>query len=311
MVTFISMLLTPPKSWDEFEDMCKSSFQLRWSNPNLNRHGRSGQRQDGVDVYGDDSLGRFVGIQCKNTVSGISTATIDDELLKAEKFRPKLTVLYIATTAPRDVSIQRYVRTLNDARQLKGLFPVDVVFWEDISFDLSKDPAVLKMYYPQMFERHQPTREEFLRKRDISNLSTLLNVIDFHSTIEHLQWGAKYIHSLIIEEYDNILNILNSPVFQLNDTALKNVTIDFATAWRDLIILFRKAPYNYSAPNDTFSFINPGDHCRNQEESDLYDEITHSMSNLKDKISTFCDFINNHYHEINLTETSAQARKYY
>ncbi|EAB0396746.1 hypothetical protein D9S00_21450, partial [Escherichia coli] len=177
MVTYNSMLLPPPKSWDEFEDMCKSSFQLRWSNPNLNRHGRSGQRQDGVDVYGDDSLGRFVGIQCKNTVSGISTATIDDELLKAEKFRPKITVLYIATTAPRDVSIQRYVRTLNDARQLKGLFPVDVVFWEDISFDLSKDPAVLKMYYPQMFERHQPTREEFLRKRDISNLSRLLNYI--------------------------------------------------------------------------------------------------------------------------------------
>lgn len=311
MVTYNSMWLAPPKSWDEFEDMCKSSFQLRWFNPNLNRHGRSGQKQDGVDVYGADSLGRFVGIQCKNTVSGISRATIDDELLKAEKFSPKITALYIATTAPRDVSIQSYVRTLNDARQLKGLFPVDVVFWDDVSFDLRKDPAVLRMYYPQMFEQLQPTREELLRKRDISNLSTLLNVIDFPSTIDHLQWDAKYIHSLIISEYDNILSTLSSPVFQLSDTDLENVTYDFATAWRDLIALFRMAPYNYLAPQNTFSFINPGDFCRNQEESDLYDEITHSMSNLQVKISNFCDFINNHYHEINLIETSAQARKYY
>lgn len=311
MVTYNSMWLAPPKSWDEFEDMCKSSFQLRWSNPNLNRHGRSGQKQDGVDVYGADSCGRFVGIQCKNTVSGISKETIDDELLKAEKFNPKITALYIATTAPRDVSIQSYVRTLNDARQLKGLFPVDVAFWDDVSFDLRKDPGVLRMYYPQMFEQFQPTREELLRKRDISNLTTLLNVIDFSSTIDHLQWDAKYIHSLIISEYDNILSTLNSPVFQLSDTDLESVTYDFATAWRDLISLFRRAPYNYLVSQDTFSFETPGDFCRNQEENDLYDEITHSMRNLQVKISNFCDFINNHYHEINLTETSAKARKYY
>lgn len=311
MVTYNSMRLAPPKSWDEFEDMCKSSFQLRWSNPNLNRYGRSGQKQDGVDVYGADSLGRFVGIQCKNTVSGISSSTIDDELLKAEKFTPTITALYIATTAPRDVSIQSYVRTLNDARQLKGLFPVEVAFWDDVSFDLSKDPSVLRMYYPQMFEQLQPTREELLRKRDISNLLTLLNVIDFTSTTNHLQWDAKYIHSLIISEYDNILRAIDSPVFQLSDAGLQSVTYDLATAWCDLISLFKRAPYNYLAPQDTFSFITPGDFCRNQEENDLYDQITHSMSNLQVKISNFCDFINNHYHEINLTETSAKASKYY
>ncbi|CAM4015931.1 hypothetical protein [Serratia silvae] len=311
MVTYNSMWLAPPKSWDEFEDMCKSSFQLRWSNPNLSRHGRSGQKQDGVDVYGADSLGHFVGIQCKNTVSRISKATIDDELLKAEKFSPKITALYIATTAPRDVSIQSYVRTLNEARKLKGLFPVDVAFWDDVSFDLTKDPAVLRMYYPQMFEQPQPTRGELLRKRDISNLLTLLNFIDFYSTIDHLQWGAKYIHSLIISEYDNIHSTFNSPVFQLSDADLENVTYDLATAWRDLIVLFRRAPYNFLAPQDTYSFITPGDFCRNQEENDLFDEITHSIRNLRVKISDFCDFINNHYHEINLTETSARARKYY
>lgn len=305
------MRLAPPKSWDEFEDMCKSSFQLRWSNPNLNRHGRPGQKQDGVDVYGDDSFGHFVGIQCKNTVSGISKATIDDELLKAEEFNPKITALYIATTAARDVSIQSYVRTLNANRQLNGLFPVNVAFWDDISFDLTKDPDVLRIYYPQMFEQLQPTREELLRKRDISNLSTLLNVIDFTSTIDHLRGDAKYIHSLIIDEYNNIQDILNSAVFQLSDTNLKGVINEFTTAWGDLISLFAIAPYDYLTLQNTFSFITPGDFCRNQKEYDLYEKITDSMSNLEVKISNFCDFINNHYHEINLIETSAKARNYY
>lgn len=291
--------------------MCKSSFQLRWSNPNLNRYGRLGQKQDGVDVYGSDSFGRLVGIQCKNTVSGIRRSTIDDELLKAEKFTPKITALYIATTAPRDVSIQNYVRKLNNDRQLKGLFPVEVAFWDDVSFELSKDQSVLRMHYPQMFEQLQPTREELLRKRDISNLLTLLNVIDFTSTIDHLQWDAKYIHSLIISESNKIAEVINSPIFQLSDAELESVTYNLATAWSNLISLFEGAPYNYLASQDTFSFITPGDFCRNQEENDLYDEITHSMSNLQVQISNFCDFINHHYHEINLTETSAKASKYY
>ncbi|WP_313474031.1 hypothetical protein [Atlantibacter hermannii] len=311
MVTFNTMRFNVPKSWDEFEDICKSSFQLRWSTHNLTRHGRAGQKQDGVDIYGEDSFAQLVGIQCKNTVSGIDQQTIEDEVAKAEKFKPEIKILYIATTAPRDATIQAFVRQFNATRQQQGKFPISVEFWDDITADLTKDPAVLKQHYPQMFDQTEPTREEILRKRDISNLLTLLNVIDFPSTIEHLQWGAKYIHSLIVYEYENMSNIIRSPVFYLSDEKLESFTYDLANAWIALMNLFNKAPYNYLTQQDTYSFLTPGDFCRNREEHELFEEISDNIITLRLRINDFCVFINNFYHEINLNETSANARRLY
>lgn len=311
MVTYNTMRLNAPKSWDEFEDICKSSFQLRWSTHNLIRHGRAGQKQDGVDVYGDDSFAQFVGIQCKNTVSGIDQQTIVDEVAKAEKFKPEIKALYIATTAPRDATIQAFVRQFNATRQQQGKFPISVEFWDDITADLVKDPAVLRIYYPQMFDQNEPTREEHLRKRDLSNLLALLDVIDFTSTIEHLYWDAKYVHSMIPDEYSNIYSVYTSPVFYLSDEQLSKVTEALVVAWSEFMISFRKAPYNYLEHSDTFSFINPGDFCRNQEENDLYDKITGLMQTLETKIEDFCKFINSHYPEIDLNKTSARARRFY
>ncbi|QFH68067.1 hypothetical protein FR773_25875 (plasmid) [Leclercia adecarboxylata] len=311
MVTYNTMRLNVPKSWDEFEDICKSSFQLRWSNPNLARHGRSGQKQDGVDVYGEDSFGHFVGIQCKNTVFGIDNKTIEDEVIKAEKFTPGIKALYIATTAPRDVYAQAFVRQLNETRRRDGKFLISIEFWDDITADLTKDPAVLRQHYPQMFDQTEPTREERLRKRDISNLLTLLDVIDFPSTIEHLRWDAKYIHSLITYEYSNIYSVYSSPVFTLSDNALSNITEALVVAWSDLMVSFRDAPYNYLSHSDTYSFHTPGDFCRNQEEHDLYDKITDQIRDLRVRIRDFCELINSHYSEINLNETSMRAQRHY
>lgn len=311
MVTYNSMRLNVPKSWDEFEDICKSSFQLRWSNPNLIRHGRSGQKQDGVDVYGHNSFAQFVGIQCKNTVGGIDQATIEDEVSKAEGFRPAIEVLYIATTAPRDVNIQSIVRNMNVARQQQGKFPISVEFWDDITADLVKDPAVLRLHYPQIFDQTEPTREELLRKRDLSNLLELLRVIDFPSTIESLQWEAKYIHAMVVSEYDEIFKIYSSPVFQLNDQDLARATENLVTEWSKLMIMFRKAPYNYLAHQDTYSFHNPGDYCHSQEDEDIYEKITNQIRVLAFYIYDFCNLINDRYHEVNLNETSVCARRLY
>lgn len=311
MVTYNTMRLNVPKSWDEFEDICKSSFQLRWSTHNLTRHGRTGQKQDGVDVYGNDSFAQFVGIQCKNTVSGIDQQTIVDEVKKAEKFKPEIKVLYIATTAPRDATIQAFVRQFNVGRQQQGKFPISVEFWDDITADLVKDPAVLRIHYPQMFDQTEPTREERLRKRDLSNLLALLNVIDFPTTIEGLKWEAKYIPGVVVSEFDEIFTIYSSPVFQLNDQDLARATKDLVTEWSRLMVLFRKAPYNYLAQQDTYSFHNPGDFCRNQEEHDLYEEITTQIRLLAYYIFEFCNLINERYHEVDLNETSVYARRLY
>ena len=150
MPTFADSRVAPPRSWDEFEDIVCSAAKNRWKNPDFTRHGRQGQRQDGVDIYGSDQKGMLVGIQCKNTWSGITSNMIAQEVQKAESFQPRLTSLYIATTAETDQAVQRSVREMSSARKLRGEFEVMVLFWNDIWLDLSLDEARLFQHYPQL-----------------------------------------------------------------------------------------------------------------------------------------------------------------
>jgi hypothetical protein len=311
MPTTTTSRLPPPNSWDEFEDVCKSSFSLRWANPNLARHGRQGQKQDGVDIYGVDSLQNFVGIQCKNTISTISQQLIEGEIFKSEQFTPQLAALYIATTADRDVHIQAFARKLSEERRTQNKFPVDVVFWPDIVHDLSRDDAVIRQHFPQYFSSPSQTPEQLKREKDIGSISTLIEVIDFSSTYEHLRWGAKYIHLSLLEQLENMNNVKQSPVFNLHDQDLLAAVNELIGAWSDLCSLVRQAPYNLIEHQNTLSFYMPGDFCRNQEENDLFESIDEQIGSLIRSINSFCQLINTAYLEINLERSSLKARSLY
>ncbi|MCT8469335.1 hypothetical protein KZO85_12145 [Chromohalobacter canadensis] len=311
MPTTTTSRLPPPTSWDEFEDVCKSSFSLRWANPNLARHGRQGQAQDGVDIYGVDSLQNFVGIQCKNTISTISQQLIESECLKAEKFTPELAVLYIATTADRDVNIQAFTRRLSEERRVQNKFPVDVVFWPDIVHDLSRDDAVVRQHFPQFFNTPTQAPRQLMREKDVGNIISLIEVIDFSSTYAHLRWGAKYIHCSILEQMDNINSITHSPVFNLHDQTLLAAVNKLIDEWSGLCSLVRQAPYDLIPHQDTLSFCTPGDCCRNQEENDLFEKINEQIRKLLHSINSFCQLINTSYLEINLERSSLKARALY
>ena len=125
-----------------------SAAKLRWESSDFYRHGRMGQKQDGVDIWGHDEE-RHIGIQCKNTVGGISLGVIQAELESAEAFAPKLDRLYIATTAKRDAALQKAVRELSDQRHRGGKFRVNILFWDDVFQDLAKDDDVFFKHYPQ------------------------------------------------------------------------------------------------------------------------------------------------------------------
>lgn len=113
-------------------------------------NGRQGQVQDGVDIYGLDNSGRFVGVQCKQTCKNISLVVINNEIIKAECFQPEVTTLYIATTSPRDSKIQRKIRILSQERIAEGKFPVALMFWDDLIQELIKDPSEFSKHYPQI-----------------------------------------------------------------------------------------------------------------------------------------------------------------
>lgn len=132
-----------PKSWDEFEDICTDVLKKVWGVPYLSRHGRSGQRQDGVDIYGcPKHLGGYdyAGAQCKETDS-LCITTIEKEIIKAENFDPLLKEYLIMTTALRDAKLQAEIRKLNRK------FAVHILFWEDISQELSGHTDLLQKHF--------------------------------------------------------------------------------------------------------------------------------------------------------------------
>ena len=116
----IVVSINPPEYWEEFElltlDMCK----IIWEDNNAQRHGRSGQNQFGVDIYGYDYNHKnfLIGVQCKKRspvdptgkilAGGLFTEReIVVEIEKATNFQPKLDEFILATTALRDVNVQR------------------------------------------------------------------------------------------------------------------------------------------------------------------------------------------------------------
>lgn len=150
MPTIASSVIPIPINWDEFEHITLSSLKIRWNSPNLQRNGRQGQGDVGVDIYGEDDLGRNVGIQCKLTKkNSVDFGIIQAEISNAEKFQPPLAAYYLAVSAPNDAKIQREVRLYSQQRLTENKFPVGILFWEDIIQDLIKDINVFKMHYPQ------------------------------------------------------------------------------------------------------------------------------------------------------------------
>ena len=134
------MELPKPKNWDEFEEIALTCFQIKWSSPDLVRHGRTGQAQHGVDIYGPDSLEQLVGVQCKKTEE-LTMAAAKEEIDKAEKFEPAISAFYFATTVASDAKFQRDIRLLSHER---------VAAWDDLVRELVKNHAEFARHYPDL-----------------------------------------------------------------------------------------------------------------------------------------------------------------
>jgi hypothetical protein len=153
MPTLAQMVIPLSASWSEFEDITRSSFKVRWKSPNLQRNGRGGQRQYGVDIYGPDHLAQTVGIQCKK-VAKLTIKDIKKEIAEADAVNPKVKALYIATSLPRGAKLFQAVRKLSEERIAAGHFPVGIFFWEDIYEELVGDLAEFGKPYPDFVPKH-------------------------------------------------------------------------------------------------------------------------------------------------------------
>ncbi len=101
---FNAKQIAPPASWEAFEDLCWALFQAEWRDQNTQKHGRQGQKQNGVDIVGTNHAqgGGLWGVQCKGKMqaygSKLTEKEINAELAKADQFDPPLCHWIIATS---------------------------------------------------------------------------------------------------------------------------------------------------------------------------------------------------------------------
>jgi formylglycine-generating enzyme required for sulfatase activity len=154
MASLASLEIPPPQNWQDFESLCCDLWRRIWKDPGAQMHGRGGQPQHGVDIFGrPDQAGEWAGVQCKGkgrlTGAKLTRMEIHEEVEKAKSFNPRLSSFVIATTAPRDAEAQAVARELTDGG---APFSVTVAPWEDIRGYLAEFPEVFAKHYPD-FDR--------------------------------------------------------------------------------------------------------------------------------------------------------------
>lgn len=143
-----SISLPVPDSWQDFELLIAQLFENEYG-VEVHRHGRSGQSDDGVDIYFEDDDGDFVGIQCKLT-NELSKQTILKEIGNARSFEPELSNYLIVSSAPQDSNLQEEFRLI--VEEGDHPFNVDLFMWDDIGRLLARNEVVFKQFYGDYIE---------------------------------------------------------------------------------------------------------------------------------------------------------------
>lgn len=181
VMDFLDKQIAPPRSWDKFEELTRAVFAEAWSDPDARRHGRSGQKQYGVDVFGNpaNSPGKTFGVQCKGKSANYGAVAtpkeFDAELAKADLFSPPLSHWTFVTTAPDDGSLQRHAQAVSDQRVTQGLFPVTAYGWETMLSLIALQPNVINAFYSE----HSDALQQILaRLKDLPSNRQLADLLD-------------------------------------------------------------------------------------------------------------------------------------
>jgi tetratricopeptide (TPR) repeat protein len=151
MSSLSNVRLPKPKDWQDFERKTRDLFAHVLADPNTRMHGRTGQPQHGVDIWGyrKEDLTKLVGVQCKLSNDEIAVAELKIELQKAKSFIPAISEFCLVTTAARDVKIQQAARELTQnlsktARPIR----VEVWGWDDIEEATANYADAWKIFDP-------------------------------------------------------------------------------------------------------------------------------------------------------------------
>ena len=172
--------LPPPSNWQDFEEICCDLWRRIWNDPNTARHGRSGQPQHGVDVYGrPNQRDKYAGIQCKGKDNfadkHITAKEVRAEAEKARSFEPPIYDFLLATSGPKDSDAEAEARRITEENLREGRFSVVVLGWPDILARLGDHDDVARKHFSDFYitsqspatvvEELRETTSEILRKQ--------------------------------------------------------------------------------------------------------------------------------------------------
>lgn len=169
----LSQFFQPPLDWQQFEELTRGLVDQLY-NTQSSMIGRSGQSQDGVDIYARTQYVGHLGVQCKrlsirdDNNNLLANAVISPAMLKEEaeialNFRPSLDTWVLATTAKRDARIQKSARNLTEAFEKRGLgVRVQAWFWDDYVSWLNLFPDLQRWYYDQVIHIRSAAEQDKL-----------------------------------------------------------------------------------------------------------------------------------------------------
>lgn len=188
-MAFHDYQIPPPATWQKFEKLCHLLWMDILNDRNIQLHGRQGQSQAGVDVYGTDAKTKeFTCIQCKGKNQNynqeeLTESDLRKEVEKAKNFTPIPPQIFIlATTAPNDQKIQKVAREITEEHKKVGLFKVFVMGWDDLCQRIAISERVINEFYPHLL----PKNDEFLNfaKNISKSLSSISNAVGAEEALE-------------------------------------------------------------------------------------------------------------------------------
>ena len=207
------------------------------------------------------------------------------------------------------VTLQQYVRNLSVSRCQAQKFGVKILFWNDISQDLTLNPQLVAKHYPQLnLTTSQPIILDD-RTKDIRQMKDILSYVDLEGIQYDTSKAPKIVNLHFMEVVDVLVKIRKNPIFVLFDDDLRKTLDSFLMKWEEISYTGQYC-YDYHG-HDQIIFPTPGDFFRSHEEQKTFEKLGVLYSELRSELTTFISFIMNNYPEIDIQETNGIARKRY
>jgi len=187
---------------DDFENLCLDLLRLHWNRPKLERFGRKGEKQLGIDILdvgGEDPL---YAAQCKLREYGktLSPTEISDEVDKARQFVPPLGKYGILTTAKISTKAQTRLLEINRSHKELGIFEVELFAWNKIC---------------ELLQTYEAVRQDFYGPIAITSTTGRMDVTRPSTVEQSLEARVAITESNINEEIDSARDAIVRREFQI------------------------------------------------------------------------------------------------